>query len=284
MKHPLLKNLRAEWEQDFANPLNMGCYMPDDELMGIMERYRSYAANQNEDYQSGGGCLRFSLSFLAFRVHLKEAREALSIAVAISQEVLQRVDRETLLPISERDTGWLLKDGYIAMVAAQSALEPVTQPDRALLAEGAKVSLQSLRATKMFGELERGHLMKTVVMALAAQDLPLARELMELRKSMPEQQAKWLKAICKYAEQEGEPGVGGGRIVIRHPKAIEAFFELYNMLRLPDIPKIKEQYGERPIGRSPEVYLLTWVYLFSVEPIPPETVDWELLSELMIGH
>ena len=171
---------------------------------------------------------------------------------------------------------------FVSWAIGLSATVPVTVPDAALLSQGARELYQYFSGLPVqFDSFHRGEIMMAVMAALAAQDLELANALLNLRKTMPGQHYKWLKAICKGAQTQITPA--GPRIKITQTKAVAAFFDLYNAYRLPSAPMFYQQVNEFCVTGQPAIgnYLLSWFYLQSVAQEMPASVDWALLGELM---
>jgi hypothetical protein len=78
---------------------------------------------------------------------------------------------------------------------------------------------------------------------------------------------------------------GKSSIRITHPKAVESFFTLFNMYRVPDGQMFFKMWGETPFcisnGAALGRYLLAWLYFQSVEYIDDETVTWPMIAEVM---
>ena len=195
---------------------------------------------------------------------------------------MRNVERERYPPVELKHRSPYQMEALTCWAIGLSAATPVKPPDATLLEEGARLLHEYLLGERIqFDELYRMWIFFATIAALAAQNLELARSLVSLRTTMPGPHYKWLKAICKGAEMQNTPD--GPRLRFTQPKAVSAFFGLYNAYRLPDAQTSFKSVGRTDMYMYPVIgnYLLSWVYLQSVAQEVPATVDWPLLGELM---
>ena len=280
MFHPLAVSVQSLWQQSLHDPLELGCYRGQDGH-AILARDEAAIADSTANYPHADFALSAGLGLRALNVDIDEADRF--IAIGREQASLVRVRIPPFLAdMTEIERAPNRMVAFVSWAIGLSATVPVTVPDAALLSQGGRELYQYFSGLRVqFDSYHRGRIATAVMAALAAQDLELANALLNLRKTMPGQHYKWLKAICKGAQTQITPA--GPRIKITQAKAVAAFFDLYNAYRLPSAPMFYQQVNEFCVTGQPAIgnYLLSWFYLQSVAQEMPASVDWALLGELM---
>lgn len=280
MFHPLALPVNAYWQQDLNDPTGLGCYRGKEGQRCLAEK-EAAIANSLIEYTAADFALEAGLKLRALNVDVNEADRF----IAVGREQAARVrlgDPEHLQHSSVEHRSPYRMEAFTCWAVGLSASAPVKPPEAALLQEGARLLLQYLLGQRIqFDEVYRKWVFLAAISALAAQDLELARDLLNLRTTMPGPHYKWLKAICKGAETQNT--ANGPRIKITQANAVAAFFGLYNAYRLPDAQTSFNLVGRSDMFTFPVIgnYLLSWFYLQSVAQEMPASVDWALLGELM---
>jgi hypothetical protein len=280
MFHPLAISVHDLWQQALYDPLRLGCCRGDEGQIYLDEK-EAGIVDPMANYDAANSALSIGLSLHALNVDISQADRWIAVGRERGARV-RNVEREQYPPVELKHRSPYRMEALTCWAVGLSAASPVKPPDAALLEEGARLLHQYLIAERIqFDELYRTRIFFAAISALAAQNLELARSLVNLRTTMPGSHYKWLKAICKGAAIQSTPD--GPRIRIAQPKAVAAFFDLYNAYRLPDLQTSWKLVGRTDMYMYPVIgnYLLSWVYLQSVTQEAPATVDWPLLGELM---
>jgi hypothetical protein len=123
-----------------------------------------------------------------------------------------------------------------------------------------------------------------VVCALLCGRIDLARELLALRKSQPEQarQFAWFKHAAKTLWTRSGDFVGVS--VERDGELAREFFAIFNVYRIPDPSKNTRALGEWKLLMSTsfiDTYLYAWLYLKLLNQPPIERIDRDELRRVI---
>jgi hypothetical protein len=137
-------------------------------------------------------------------------------------------------------------------------------------------------------DADRHGILLAVLAALVAQDLELAKKLLQVRKSdfpsHPRQFALFKQVVNQAVEEE----IAGERFLrITEDAVIRDFFSLFNIHRLPldkgradvmgEFKRLEFPLAPAPLGN----YLFAWFYLQSIAEPPANQVSWDKLREIM---
>jgi hypothetical protein len=275
-----LTSVRRLWEESAADPLRLGSHFRDNGDKHLLKWELEIRSEFGKDV-SLGLLPEIGMNIKAFYVNSELAERYFQLSLARSIGLNSEPD--PLLADAHTSTRLATENAkeFFNLAVTKSALNSLSPPDRGLLSKSMDWCQRwAFQETQSFDEITRGYLLMGVIAALAGHNLERARELIGLKKNMPEKQAKLLRNICKYADIETRDEMSYVRIA--HPKAVISFFALFNMFRVPDGQTFYRMWGENWCFHvSTTSYLLTWLYFQSVECIADETVTWPMIAEVM---